>query len=1151
MRVISPAVTRRQGAIVRNLRGLAVPRVVSIERPASRAANIELLGLAACSVVVLFGLLLTLGAREIGAQAGSIDLHRLASPDELLPVLTMFDEPFERLAVARAVYQRASIEKPPLEHVGGLAAVTLPALEIQKDRRYLVLRSRLERRPGASAVPAFTSADIAAIKPELTVRSEAAFRSRVRTAVLGFFAAFWLAHAVRRWQGGHGDAGAHQDPVVLPILLLLSGIGLMTMLALRDPLRDTVAASGFAGGVVGGLVLLTAASTVDFEASPLRRAVIAPLALALGLAALLLVFGSGPGSSGVKVNLLGFQPVEAIRLLVVLGLGAYFARRLEFLREFSEPPTPSRPWLRYVRVPRWKDVRPVVVSISLVLAFFFLQKDLGPALVLACVFLALYGIARGRAAFVVVGFALVLFGFAAAYWIGIPATVRQRVMIWFDPWNNGVPGGNQIAHGLWALSTGAFWGSGSALGGPQAIPAGHTDFVLAAIGEELGFAGLAVVFSLYAMLCWRCLRTASRAPGDYTAFLATGLALALVVQAFVIGSGLLGLVPLSGVVTPFLSYGRSSMLANFLAIGIVMGISRRRGPVRQHLRPPIRVLAAVMAVAAVAVASRAAWIQVVRADEFATAASLSEQADGRLRFEYNPRLLAAARSIVRGSIYDRNGLPLATSRPEEIRTLGAAYRKAGIVTDGDCSGAAVAADISATGRSGGGAAIAPPERCYPLAGVMFHVVGDWTTQANWGARNSSYVERDQDAQLKGYDDRAHVVDVVNPRTGAPEHTVKRDFRTLLPLVRSRYRNPSVLREMLERPRDIHTSIDARLQTRTAAALKARIEGGRHARGAAVVLDVATGDVLASVSYPWPVPSELGQAAAAAAGSAESERLLDRPRYGLYPPGSTFKLLVAGAALRSNPSYQNDTFMCVPLPDGRVGNFVRGSTRPIRDDPMDKLPHGSVDLRHGLIVSCNAYFAQLAVHLGPKPLLDAASLFQVDVARPATAAGLQRSLPQAGYGQGQVIISPLKMARIAASIGGQGVVQPVRWGADDMPNAGVPQRFVSTSDAALLSRYMREVVTSGTGRTLRSNSTEIAGKTGTAEVGDGTAHSWFAGFAPYGTSPRRIAFAVLVENAGYGAHEAAPIAGEVVTAAREIGLFGDKEVARGRTAIGHQ
>jgi cell division protein FtsI/penicillin-binding protein 2 len=168
-------------------------------------------------------------------------------------------------------------------------------------------------------------------------------------------------------------------------------------------------------------------------------------------------------------------------------------------------------------------------------------------------------------------------------------------------------------------------------------------------------------------------------------------------------------------------------------------------------------------------------------------------------------------------------------------------------------------------------------------------------------------------------------------------------------------------------------------------------------------------------------------------------------------------------------------------------------------------------------------------------VDAAALFQIDAARPSTAASLRRLLPHAGYGQGEVLVSPLKMARVAAAIAARGLVFPAQWLASPDLTEEHPQRFLSESDAALLSRHMREAVTSGTGRVLASNPTAIAGKTGTAEVSGGKSHSWFAGFAPFGGS-RRIAFAVLVENAGYGGRAAAPIAGEIVTAARELGLF---------------
>jgi cell division protein FtsW (lipid II flippase) len=1094
-----------------------ITSAVSPVRPQARrarAVRFELLGLLAASVIVTFGVVLAFSGKvgragEDAPADGPVPIHLLGAAAELEPLLSMFSSAFERETVARALYQRATAVEARLEHVGGLAAVTLPAGEVRNDRRFVRLGARLGSRPDAASVAVLAPADLAAIKPHLAVRTMQEFSARAARALVLLLAAFWCAHLVRRWRR------RDDDPVLLPAVLLLCGMGVMAMLALRDPLRDTMVVNAFVGGIIAGLAVLLLAAEVDYEASPLRRSVILPLGAALALAMALLVFGSGPGSGGVKVNLLGGQPVEVIRLLVVFALAAYFGRRIEFLRALSQPATAERPWLRHFRVPRWKDVRPIFASMALVLAFFFFQKDLGPALVLACVFLALYGIGRGHGAFVLTGFALLLGGFALAYWIGEPATVRHRVLIWLDPWNNGVPGGNQIAHGLWALATGGPWGSGPGLGSPQTVPAGHTDFVLAAVGEELGFVGLFSVVLLYAILGWRCLRTAVRAPGDYSAFLAVGVALGLVVQALVIAGGLLGLAPLAGVVTPFLSYGRSSMLANCFAVGVVLAIAQRRGPVREHLRRPVQAVAGVLLAAALVITGRAAWVQVLHPDDVAAASSLSEQADGGYRFEQNPRLLAAARTLVRGTIYDRNGLPLATSRPDEIASLGTIYRAAGIAPARPCDRA--------------------ESRCYPLGGFTFHLTGDWNQQSNWGAGNSSYVERDSDAQLKGYDDRARVIEAINPRTGRRQAAISRDYRELLPLVRQRdWHSSGAIAALRARNRDVHTSIDARLQMRASAALRDQIEDGRHARGAAVVLDPATGEVLASVSYPWPADDAPGTFKARGSGAPTHEPWLDRARYGLYPPGSVFKLLIAGAALRTGAA--GSTFACRRLADGRVGNYIRGSARPVRDDPMDTVPHGAADLHSGLVVSCNAYFAQLAQQLGPEAVLDAASLFEIDVSRPRTSAALQGTLPHAGYGQGQVVVSPLKMARVSASIAAPGRAVPVTWLVASAGAGVEPPQFLSAADATRLGRAMREVVRQGTGRALRGNRVPIAGKTGTAEIASGAAHSWFTGFAPYGGGERRIAFAVVIENAGYGARAAAPVAGELVTAAREFGLI---------------
>jgi cell division protein FtsW (lipid II flippase)/cell division protein FtsI/penicillin-binding protein 2 len=991
-----------------------------------------------------------------------VNLATLESAQDLAPALRSFNDAAKREAVAKEVFRRIGPGQNAvsLTHVGALTTLTMP-------------------------VPLFTSADVAAIKQGLVVRTPEDYRRQILIAISLFMAAFWLAHLVRSMGSSTGD------PIVLPVTHLLTGIGLAIMLALRDPLRDTVPAAVYAGGVAAGCALFTAIGFVDFEDPRLRRAVLPPLVVAVLLATALLTFGTGPAGSGAKVNLLGVQPVEAIRLLTAFSLAAYFARRWQFLRDFSAAVGPSRRRWHHLRVPRWKDVRPLAVTIGTLLALFFLQKDLGPALVLSCVFLGLYGMARGRGALVVCGFVTLAAGFAAGYALGIPSTVTRRVAMWLNPWENGISGGDQIAHALWAFSSGAAWGVGPGTGDPQLIPAGHTDLVLAAIGEELGLVGVATVAGLFALLVWRILRIARRAPGDYTAFLVAGLGLALIVQGLVIAGGILGLLPLAGVVTPFLSYGRSAMLSNFAALGVCCAVARRSGEVRQPFSAPIRAIGWTLTYAGVMVVCSAAAVQTFRADAIAARGNLTRQADGLYRYQYNPRLVAAARRIVRGTVFDRNGLPLATSRLEELQPFTEQFTKLGIVLPDRCS------DVA---------------RCYPLGGLAFHVLGESSHQTNWAARNASFIEREFDARLRGF----------------------HDYGELLPLVRHRGRQAHTdVRRLLDADRNVRASLDGRLQLLVARALRAHAEA-ESGRAAAVVLDAGSGDLLASASYPWPDAEDLddnhGEEVIA------RERLLDRARYGLYPPGSTFKVVTAAAAFRTEPKAGESPFICVRLRDGRVGGQVHGVSRPIRDDPLDHVPHGTLDLHRALVVSCNAYFADLAERLGPRALGDTASAAQIAVAAPPVERNLSLTLAHAGYGQGQVVASPLRMARILAAVANGGVLRDVRLTITRPAPESEGTRWISAPAAELLRRYLREAVTAGTGRSLAGHPGMIAGKTGTAEVDGGRSHSWFVGFAPYTTSGRKIAFAVVVENAGYGARAAAPLAGEIVSAARAAGVI---------------
>jgi peptidoglycan glycosyltransferase len=191
----------------------------------------------------------------------------------------------------------------------------------------------------------------------------------------------------------------------------------------------------------------------------------------------------------------------------------------------------------------------------------------------------------------------------------------------------------------------------------------------------------------------------------------------------------------------------------------------------------------------------------------------------------------------------------------------------------------------------------------------------------------------------------------------------------------------------------------------------------------------------------------------------------------------------------------------------------------------------------IAVSCNAYFAQLGVHdVGSVRLRNTAELLGLWA---GDLPDLKRTLPFAAYGQGPVMTTPFKTARVSAAIANGGVLPQGRWVLDESNSrTEEPRSVLPAEQAAAIGRAMREVVTSGTARrALAGSPVPIAGKTGTAQLDSGLPHAWFTGFAPYGAGvARRVAFAVLVEHGGYGGRVAAPIAREVVDAAQQLGII---------------
>jgi cell division protein FtsI/penicillin-binding protein 2/cell division protein FtsW (lipid II flippase) len=1118
-------------------------RIRKAKRQQVQPRYTELIGLVLASLAVITGLFLVYSAKAApGAEEpkAALNLNQLTGPQQLNPYLGIFSSTSDQDFVARHIFE-AKRHGKRFGNVGALGTIRIRQAELPRthgsnewSQRIAEAQRRLrgQGEPGVETsglrrlwplhnrdsdaeltIPLLTPAEVAALKPYFRVRERREYRNQLLIWSALFLAGFYAVHVWWRVRGFRGDN------LLLPVMHALSGIGLILMVSLRDPVRDTLMFSDFALGVVVGCAALVLFSLPDYQRQFSRLSFV-PLLVAFLLAVALGVFGSGPGGSDAKVNLFFFQPVEIIRVLLVFFLAGYFAQNWDALRHLQQRPESSWNALRRFRVPRLDYLIPVAAAVALSIVLFFWLSDLGPALVIGCLFLTMYSVARNRILLPAAGLALIILAFAVGYVTGYPHTVRDRVEMWKSPWDNHVRGGDQVADSLWTLSTGGGTGTGFGLGDAQTMPAAHTDLIISAFGEQAGLIGIIALYALYAVLIWRSTRTALNARGTYSFFLVIGLALIIAYQLLLISGGLLGLIPLSGVVSPFLSYGKTSMVANFAVFGIILAISARdeNADQRVHFGAGTRTMLTVLAACALVVLARFSWVQVVRADNILVRPSLVMQADGARRYQYNPRLLKVARDLPKGTIYDRNNIPLATSNRSLIEAHRDDYQKLGITLD------------QTTSETNG--------RQYPLGPAMFYLLGDVRSRLKQGATNTAFEENVSRIRLQGYDDVAELEEVRDSRTGQVTTTVRRDYRALIPLIRHRFEpNDPAVQELRTRPRDVHMSIDAPLQMRAAKILAAHLTKLGKKKGALVIMDPATGDMLSAVSYPAPSETEFAVLKSSQQAPLPDPDLLDRARFGLYPPGSSFKIVTTIAALRKDPALAQQRYDCVRLPDGRVGQIVRN--REIRDDIQDKQPHGSVDMQKGITVSCNAYFAQLGADaVGANMLFDTANRLGLSVARPNTPAKLRDFLPQAAYGQGQVVVSPFQMARVAATIANGGSAPEGRWIIDESnQRIRPPEPLLSENLARQVGGYMRSVVTSGTARILSSSRVPIAGKTGTAELANAASHAWFIGFAPYGVkSGKQIAFAVLVENGQYGGSAAAPIAGDIVAAAHELGII---------------
>ncbi|HJP88403.1 MAG TPA: FtsW/RodA/SpoVE family cell cycle protein [Candidatus Limnocylindrales bacterium] len=381
-------------------------------------------------------------------------------------------------------------------------------------------------------------------------------------------------------------AGRRTDQILLPAVGLLGGIGLLLMERLPQSL------AGSLGGLARtqlvwlliGLGLIAVLAVAVRNDVWLRR--YKYTWAAVGVALLLLTFIFGHDVNGARLSLtigpVSGQPSELLKVILVIFLAGYLSENRPLLVEESTRIGP-------LQVPPLPYLAPMVAMWAIALGIVIVQKDLGAALLFFAVFLLLLYVSTARMSYVALGLIAFVLGAVALYFLF--SHVRTRIDIWLDPFADPNGTGYQVVQALHAFARGGLigtgWGGGlPTVGGRPPIPALHTDFPFAALGEELGLVGILAILGLYLVLVERGLRIAAAAHDEYRAILAAGLSLVIGVQAFIIAGGNLKLIPLTGITLPFISYGGSSLLANAVIVGMLIALSERtRDPLPSPRRP--------------------------------------------------------------------------------------------------------------------------------------------------------------------------------------------------------------------------------------------------------------------------------------------------------------------------------------------------------------------------------------------------------------------------------------------------------------------------------------------------------------------------------------------------------------------------------------
>ena len=353
------------------------------------------------------------------------------------------------------------------------------------------------------------------------------------------------------------------DLTLFPAAMLLASLGLIMIGRLKPALFLTQMRWLLLGLIVYLFLVFLGERFLRLLSYPYLLGVFCLLLLCSAL-----FFGTEIGGSRnwIVFGPFAVQPSEFGKIVIIMFLAAYLTEHREVL-------TLPRHRLLWLKLPVLRFIAPLLLIWGIAILMFVLQRDLGSALLFFGIAVSMTYMATGRKSYVALAFAFFLGAAALSY--SFFSHVRVRFNIWLDPWSDPSGSAYQVVQSLFALGSGGVWGAGFAHGHPNLIPEVHTDFIFAAIAEELGLLGSLGVMLVFALFFYRAIRIALACREETRMLLAAGIAVVFLLQAFIIIAGVTKFLPLTGITLPFVSYGGSSMIASFMLLGILTVLSKK------------------------------------------------------------------------------------------------------------------------------------------------------------------------------------------------------------------------------------------------------------------------------------------------------------------------------------------------------------------------------------------------------------------------------------------------------------------------------------------------------------------------------------------------------------------------------------------------